>query len=241
MLHVVTWKWQSDYRHKFLSEHVNILERAVRRSYSYDLRFVTVTDDPVGIEGETFPLWRDFGDIPNPHGKREYPSCFRRLKLFDRATQEEMGIAYGDRIVSLDLDTVIIGDLDGLWDRYDPFVGWAVKNRFHDRVYNGSMWMLRAGQFEEVWETFDPVRSPSEANRAGYLGSDQAWMSYVLGPDQAGWGQEDGVYTRMQASQIGGLPRDARIVMFHGAVKPWDAAENGHPAWISKYWPARAI
>src|SRR5690606_29823554 len=135
----------------FSSEHVNVLERMVRRNYDGDIRFICVTDDPVGIEGETFPLWDDFNDVPNPHGATEYPSCFRRLKLFDPATQAALGIAPGDRVVSLDLDTVVTGDLNALWDRHEPFVGWAVKNRFHDRVFNGSMWMLRARAFEQVW------------------------------------------------------------------------------------------
>src|SRR5690554_5669781 len=102
MIHAVTWKWGQDYRHTFCAEHVNVLERMVRRHYDGDLRFVCVTDDPEGIEGETFPLWDDFKDVPNPHGATEYPSCFRRLKLFDPATQDAMGIKPGDRVVSLD-------------------------------------------------------------------------------------------------------------------------------------------
>ena len=236
MLTVVTWKWSSNYRHSFRAEYVNVLERSVRRAYDGDLRFVCVTDDPLAVEGETFPLWSDFSDIPNPHGATEYPSCFRRLKLFDPETQAAMGIQPGDRIVSLDLDTVVIDDLNYLWDRNEPFVGWAVKNRFHDRVFNGSMWMLRAGEFADVWHDFDPLVSPKVANRAGFLGSDQAWMSMKLAGEQAGWDQSDGVYTRMQTMQVKGLPPDARIVMFHGPVKPWDAVQNGTPGWVGKYW-----
>jgi hypothetical protein len=236
MIHVVTWKWHQRYRHSFLPGYVNVLERMVRRAYDGEHRFICVTDDPFGIDGETFPLWDDFKDIPNPHGATEYPSCFRRLKLFDPETQRAMGITTGDRVVSLDLDTVVIDGLNTLWDRNESFVGWAVKNRHLDRVFNGSMWMLRAGEHAEVWETFDPLESPKEANRLGYLGSDQAWMSYCLADTQAGWGECDGIYTRMQTMRTRGLPSDARVVMFHGPVKPWDAVQNGTPGWVNKYW-----
>src|SRR5690606_37323728 len=96
-------------------------------------------------------------------------------------------IAPGDRVVQIDLDTVIVGDLNPLWDRYESFVGWAVKNRFHDRVFNGSMWMFQAREFSHVWRQFDPLKSPKEALDAGFLGSDQAVMTMMVGTEQAGW------------------------------------------------------
>lgn len=234
MLHAVTFKWrQPGYRHEFKAEYVNVLERAVRRNYDGDPRFVCVTDDPDGIDGETFPLWTDFEGVHNNSGA-DLPSCYRRLKLFDPATQEEMGIEPGDRIVQIDLDTVIVGDLNPLWDRYEAFVGWAVKNRFHDRVFNGSMWMFQAREFSHVWRTFDPVKSPKQAKEAGFLGSDQAVMTMMVGTEQAGWDRSDGIYTRMETMQPGkGLPADASVVMFHGNVKPWDV---GAPGWIQRYW-----
>lgn len=236
MITCATWKWTQSYRHAFLSEYANILERSVRRAYDGDIRFITITDDPEGIDGETFPLWDDCADIVNPHGAKEYPSCYRRLKLFDPETQRAMGIAVGDKIVSIDLDVIVIDDLNYLWDRSEPFVGWAVKNRFHDRVFNGSMWLFRAGEFADVWAGFDPEKTPKRALEAGFLGSDQAVMTMLVGTDQAGWTQEDGIYTRMECLRERRLPGDARIVSFHGNVKPWDAAEINNPAWVGEYW-----
>lgn len=236
MIHVVSWKWASPtYKIRFESEHVNVHARMVRRAYDGDIRQVCVTDDPDGIDIETFPLWNDFSDVINNAGG-EYPSCYRRLKLFDPETQRAMGIAPGDKVVSIDLDMVAIDDLNALWDRNEPFVGWAVNNRVNGRSFNGSLWMFRAGEFVEVWDNFHPEKSPKIARDAGFLGSDQAWMSYVVGPDQAGWTIEDGIYTRMQVKARGRPPADCRLVSFHGFLKPWQALESGDSPWIGEYW-----
>lgn len=240
MLHAVTWKWRQEYCHSFLSEYANVLERMVRRHYDGDLRFVTVTDDPVGVDGETFPLWPDCSDLKDASqtGSGDRPWCYRRLKLFDPDQQRAMGIQPGDRIVSLDLDTVVVGDLNTLWDRNEAFVGWRVSNRATGYSYNGAMWMLRAGEYPDVWSSFDPATSPQRALRAGYLGDDQAWLSLVLGQDRAAWTKADGIYTRKETMTIGesAPPTDATIVMFHGRVKPWDAIAGEGPAWVSRYW-----
>lgn len=234
MIHVVSWKWQSPtYKFKFEAEHVNVLERAVKRCYDGDFRFLCVTDDPHGVSGETFPLWDDFAHVTNNAGG-EYPSCYRRLKLFDPETQRRLGIQPGDRVVSIDLDTVVVDDLNGLLDRHEPFVGWKVARKGLP-YFNGSLWMFRAGAFAEVWEGFHPEKSPKIAKDAGYLGSDQAWMSYVVGPDQAGWTKEDGIYTRMEVKAKGRPPADCRVVMFHGFLKPWQAISSGDAPWAKEY------
>lgn len=200
----------------------------VRRNYDGDVRVVCVTDDPTGVVCETFPLWRDCATLPNASGAH-LPSCYRRLRLFDPATQEAMGIAEGERIVSLDLDAVVVGKLNGLFDRPDAFVGWAVRGSHHPRVYNGSMWMLRAGAHPEVWTTFNPESSPKRAAAAGYRGSDQAWMTYRLN-HCVGWTAADGVYSyHLDVRGRPDLPPNARIVMFHGRVKPW-------MAWADVQW-----
>jgi D-sedoheptulose 7-phosphate isomerase len=57
-----------------------------------------------------------------------------------------------------------------------------------------------------------------EAKRAGYRGSDQAWISHVLGP---GLPVLEGVHSWKRDLRRG-LPRaDTRVVMFHGRDKPW--------------------
>lgn len=219
-LTVVTWKWQSPSgsRCRYSAAHVLTLERMVRRHYRQPYRFVCVTDDRRGLETiETLADPGDFASVPSPHG-RTHPSCYRRLRLF----APDAGDLFGDRIVSLDLDTVITGDVTDLWDRPEAFVAWA--DPMHARHYNASMLLIAAGSRPHVWTQFDPQRSPPEALAAGRKGSDQGWITHCLGAGEAIWTSRDGVYSYRcdVMPRQGQLPTDARVVFFHGRVKPWD-------------------
>jgi hypothetical protein len=233
MLDVVTFKWkQKGYRSTFTGEHVNVLRNMARRHYQKPHRFSCITDDPAGIDKDIriIPLWDDYANLPNPafHGG---PSCYRRLKAFSAEAAEIIG----PRFVSLDLDVVITGDMSPVWDRTEDFVIWgdAVKGYW----YNGSMWMMTAGARRQVWETFDPVRSPKEAHRAGRRGSDQAWIAHCLGPNEATWTTRDGVYSYRFHCQEGrkAPPPDARVVIFHGKIDPW-SREAMRWEWVRKNW-----
>lgn len=234
MIHFVTFKWRSDfYRVKYEAFHVNVLEAMVRRYWRGEMRFVCVTDDPDGVEGETFPLWKDCAQLVNASG-RHLPSCYRRLKLFDPEQQSALGIMPGERIVLLDIDMAIASDLNPLFDRAEDFVGWALKGTNHPRVFNGSMWMLRAGAEAHVWREFDPDASPKEARQAGFLGSDQSWMSYRL-QGRSGWTQEDGVYSyATELKRFDAPPDNARVILFNGFnEKPWMPTVK---PWVANYY-----
>ena len=236
MLTVVTFKWRppAGYRSRFDARTVNALFRMVDRHYPAPHRNVCITDDPAGIDPaiDIVPLWPDHATIPSPHG-RQNPSCYRRLKLFDPAIEAVLG----PRFVSLDLDTVIVGDLRPLWDRPDEFIIWGETDP--RSFYNGSMFLQTAGARAQVWRTFDPRRSPWEAKRAGKFGSDQGWISYCLGPGEATWGRADGVYSfrvHLEPHDTGDtLPANARIVMFHGKTDPWTWRAQRLP-WVREHY-----
>lgn len=216
---ICCFKWHvPNYRSTFTAAHVNTLRSMVRRHYGFPHEFVCVTDNPIGIEPDirVVPLWDDFATVPSPYG-RQQPSCYRRLKLFSA----EAAALIGPRFVCIDLDTVIVGDMGPVWNRPEDFIIW---NEIDPRsFYNGSMFMLTAGARTQVWTEFDPQTSPDRAKAAGRFGSDQGWLSYVLGPGEAKWTTRDGVYSyRAHIQREGGaLPPDARITMWHGSVDPW--------------------
>lgn len=221
MLSVVTFKWkpqQQRYRSTFGPETVNTLRRMVARHYPKPHRFICATDDARGIDKdiEIVPLWNEFAHIPNPNGSHN-PSCYRRLLAF----RPEIAKVFGERFVWLDLDTVIVGDLTPIFDRPEDFVIWGETNP--RSFYNGSMVMMTAGARRQVYDDFDPKTSPRLALKAGRFGSDQGWISYRLGPGEATWGQQDGVYSyRVHLEPKGSrLPENARVVMFHGKTDPW--------------------
>lgn len=222
LLSVVCWKWlpPPGYRSVFGPETVNVLAKMVARHYPRPHRFICVTDDPKGINGHTeiVPDWKDFSDLRSPSGVRN-PSCYRRLRMF----HPEIAQTFGQRFVSLDLDVVITGDLTPLWDRTEDFVMTGDTNpRTH---YNGSMVLMTAGARPQVWTKFDPVESPRAARAAGHFGSDQGFISYLLGPNEKKWTTADGVYSFRNHLQPKGcaLPTDAKVVIWHGEHDPWSA------------------
>lgn len=237
MLTVVTFKWEPEdpgYRSTFKGWHVDTLRRMVRRHYPHPHRFVCITDDPAGItepDIEIFELWPDFSGLPNPSGRKN-PSCYRRLRLFAGDVESWLG----ERFVCLDLDCVITADMSDLWNRPEDFVCWGDTNK--QNPYNGSMWMLRAGARRRVWEEFDPRETPIRTKRAGFFGSDQAWLALALGPNEARWTAKDGVYSyrnEIERSQSRKLPADARAVFFHGRTDPWDSAAQRLP-WVKEHY-----
>lgn len=232
----VAWRWQPPrgYRSTFGPETVYVLRDMIARHYRHPHRFVCVTDQPDALTGvETIPLWDDLSSIPSPIG-HSYPSCYRRLKLF----APDAGETFGERVVSIDLDTVIVGDITPLFDRPEDFVIWGESDFPHTTPYCGSLWMLKTGSRPHVWTEFDPATSPDKAWRAGCRGSDQGWLSYILGRHEPTWTRADGVYSFRKdiATRPGyALPVDARLVAFHGKKDPWCYACQQIP-WVKEHW-----
>lgn len=236
MLDIVCWRWApaKGYRSSYGPETVNTLAAMVRRHYHGPHRFSVITDDPKGYDPRirVIPLWDDHAQLPSPHG-RGNPSCYRRLKMYSAEAREIIG----PRFVSLDLDCVITGDLGPLWDRPEDIVLWGDTNP--STFYNGSMVLMTAGARRQVWDDFDPQRSPAIAQRAGQFGSDQAWISYRLGQGEATWGTADGVYSyRNHLTRPGRpLPGGARMVMFHGHTDPW-SPQAARLSWVQEHYRA---
>jgi hypothetical protein len=232
----VSWRWtpKHGYRSTFAPETVYSLREMIRRHYARPHRFVCVTDQPEKLKGiETIKMWPDLCDLPSPIG-HTYPSCYRRLKVF----APEAGSVFGERLVSIDLDTVIVGDMVPLFDRPEDFVIWGESDFPRTTPYCGSLWMLKTGTRPQVWTEFDRKSSPKRAWQAGCRGSDQGWISFILGPHEATWTRADGVYSYRKhiATNNNHLPQDARVVAFHGKVDPWQYRTQQIP-WVAAHYP----
>ncbi len=194
---------------------------------------VCVTDDPIGIDPSirVIPLWLDHARLLSPWGSKN-PSCYRRLKVFSK----DAARIIGQRFVSLDLDVVICGDMRPIWDRPEDFVIWG--DTAKGTPYNGGMFLLRAGTRTQVWETFEPAKSPAAGKRKGYVGSDQAWLALCLGDKEAKWSKKDGVYSyRNEIAPNGGrLPANARVVLLHGRFDPWSPGMSEKHNWIAEHY-----
>ncbi len=241
MIDVICWLWKPalEYRSQFSPQYVNILKNMVKRHYPHPHRFNCITDfastDGFDDDIRLVPLWDDHRKRQSIYGPNT-PSCYPRLRAFDKETMHEMG--FHSRFVSVDLDVVITGDLTEVFNRKEEFVIWGATNR--RTPYNGSMWMMNIGARQKVWDRFsqNPEHLVNRARGAGFYGSDQAIMNYVLGPAEAKWAEIDGVYSyRMHIKPVdGSLPKNAKVVFFEGHYDPWNPVTQRHAPWILEHY-----
>ena len=209
MLTVVTWIWGD----KYSFEYAHRLHRGLRRNLRQDFDFEVLT-----------PLPEDAELVGR--------GCFCRLRMFDPGWQEEMLIR--DRLVCLDLDVVITGPLDELFDRPESLVILRGANAKNPNPFNCSALMLRAGAHPEIWRDFSLERA-EKIPRHDWA-DDQGWLWHKV-PDAAGWqcGAESGIYAFRKPGWPSDdrLPRDARIVAFPGARDP---SQFEHLDWVREHW-----
>lgn len=216
MLTVVSWLWsQPEGRAKYTPEHVWIWADMVSRNLAMPHKLLCVTSEtdlPPTVERIDPP--GEFEDIQPKWGPRK-PNCFRRLVMFKRDAAK----TFGKRFVSIDLDCVIGGPLDPLFDRPEDLV--LVKGTSSDRPYNGSMMLIKAGCRPRVYEDFN--QAGADASGEAFHGSDQAWLAHKLGWGEKTWNERDGVfcYGPLWAQ----VPRRSRILFFPGRTKPWTLAQ----------------
>lgn len=225
MLTVLTWLWeQPGGRATYTARHVNIWADMVRRNLAQPHRIACVTDLADGIDRsiEIIAPPREFEDWRIPTWGPKRPQCLRRVVMF----APDAGKVFGDRFVCMDLDVVIAGALDPLFEGDHEFR--IFRGTSPGRLYNGSMMLIKAGARPAVYERFD-LDGAVIAGRK-YVGSDQAWISYVLGAGQATWGPEDGVYWYGHHPRAA---RDCRVMFYPGIAKPWDIISAGRDEFVA--------
>jgi hypothetical protein len=226
MLAISTWLWGE----KYSVQDIYKLKRGIVRHLKQPHRFLVMTErerdwtPPDGIERHA---------IKDPE-LLSVQGCFARLRMFDYGWQQNRKI--DDRLVCLDLDLVITGGLDVLFDRPESFVIFAGANSHNPCPFNGSVMMLRPNCHGEIWNDF----SLQNIQQIPFyeFPDDQGWIAHKL-PNAATWqcGKKSGIYAFMKpttAQWIGqGLPDRARIVAFPGARQPKDFQ---HLNWVKQNW-----
>lgn len=215
MLTVLAWYWRNPQcRTQFKPRHVNTWAAMVSRNLSMPHRIACVTDTPEGIDDyiDIIKPPGGFEDIQPAWGNRK-PNCFRRLSMFRRDAAD----IFGERFVCMDLDCVVGGSLDPLFNRKDDLV--LYKGTAADRPYNGSMALIKAGCRPDVYELFNQ----KAATKAGelFVGSDQAWLALCLGWGEKTWSEKDGVYWYGPLYKAIAKKKRPRLLFFPGKIKPW--------------------
>jgi hypothetical protein len=253
-LTVVVWKWRvPDRPAEFKPEYVNILRASFARHYREPHRFVCVTDEPEGLECETMPcpvVTLPHSRLGAPKGVR-FPSSYRRLWNFSAEAKD----AFGPRILALDIDVIVTGDLRPVLNRSEDFVTWWDPTHKWGKV-PGGIYLHRTGTLTCLWDEFDPAKTPklvansncpSPVGTSLCRGSDQGWMSYRLlachdwkaGPHPLPhWTRADGVYSMKWLMGQQRLPGAVKIISTPGFDKPWTPSLQRRHPWIAEHWRA---
>lgn len=209
-LTICTWRWGD----KYPGHYVERLKAGVARHLKQEFRFAV------------------FASESEDEYLTKVPGCFCRLRMFDPEWQQKHGLT--GRIVSIDLDTVVVGPLDELFDVDDPFASLQGANASNPCRYNGSIFMLRAGYRPDVWNDFS-LAAAARVPQYEYP-DDQSWLLHKI-PDAAAWdvGAKSGIYAFQKPGWPAGtsMPADARLVAFPG----WrDPSKFTHLDWVREHW-----
>lgn len=178
--------------------------------------------------------WAVFEPQPVDRHLTKIPGCFARLRMFDPHWQAENGIVEGDRIVCLDLDSIVTGSIDPLFYTAQSFMILLGANSANPCRMNGSIWMLRAGYRPDVWSDFS-IEAAKKVPAYSFP-DDQGWMESKM-PKASGWnvGAESGIYAFCKPGWPKGdaLPSGARLVVFPGHRDP---SQFTNLDWVAEHW-----
>lgn len=253
MLTVCAFFWIDESRqrsYKLTPEDVRIWHNMVSRNLTIPHRTVCVTHRPDLIN--FMPTkWLDM--------EKHVPgTCLVKLQA-----HKPGGVAKeGDRVLLMDIDCVVTGNLDGLDPRNtttqcddDEFIVWKNPNfevGGKRGFIQGSMQLFDVGATEFLWKDFDPRTTPIWLNRR-FGGAEQCWISERMNtayPEPGWewkvlhWTEINGVYGagRLFNGKMGNgvqteLPENARIVFTPGDRSPSQPEMQARHPWIREfYW-----
>jgi uncharacterized Rossmann fold enzyme len=193
------------------AEYVNILSDMVGRNISDKTlyKFICFTDDSTQINSEI-----DIRPLP----VSGLDGWWNKLALFKDGLFPD-----GDRILYLDLDTVIISGLDEIIKYSGEFA--ILRDLYRQDGYQSSVMMWGANTHTHIWD---------EWVNEGMLkiqGGDQVWIESCV--DNADILQdlypESFVSYKLHAFYH--IPKAAKVVVFHGEPRPHEAK-----GWVEKVW-----
>ncbi|MFO1183593.1 MAG: FkbM family methyltransferase [Bauldia sp.] len=195
------------------AKYVNRLHDMVRRNLAegFPGRFVCFTDDPdaaaynPGISLKPLP-------VPGLGG------WWNKLALFKADL-----FPAGDRVLFLDLDTVIAGRLDEIAAYDGPFA--ILRDFLRPRGWQSSVMAWPAGFGEGIWTAYD------KAGRPEIPGGDQAWIEAMISHADVWQDLFPGRFVSYKQSR-GAVPETASVVVFHGEPRPHQVLTG----WVREVW-----
>lgn len=183
---------------------------------------------PEGFPG-SFTVFTD-RDIDYGEGIEECPlpgnlkGWFNKLYLFKSGLFPQ-----DDRILFLDLDTVILGKLDAIASYEGRFA--ILSDYYHPTRLQSSIMAWRAGDLSFIWDDYEAAGFPEVE------GGDQAWIGAYFSRHgfkptllQSAF---PGLFASYKADHCqAGPPKGVSICVFHGKPRPHEVTEG----WVPLVW-----
>ena len=241
---VLCMKWGTLYP----AEYVNVLYSACRKYIHGEFRFVCLTNEAEGIAAgvEVFPI-PDIG-LDEWH---YYNGAWPKLGVF-------LSDLYGlrGRALFIDLDTVLLGDLDPLFEQPGPLV--AINNDpWKDKTGRAqTMSSVFAFELGELGHVVDQIKADRDTLVKRHT-IEQTYLHHAVGGIRY-WPQEWLVSFKYHLRRPllvdrflppRAPPKAARLLIFHGKPRPLDLARpfngnwdvfphhgSGVLDWMREYW-----
>lgn len=185
-------------------EYVTRIHEAVRRHLG-PRRVYLVTDDVAS----NYPGIRCKPADPTLNG------WWQKLRLFKPGMFPE-----GERMLYLDLDTVIVGDLRPLESYAGDFA--CLRDFYRHNGLGSGVMLWRSGWGGEIWERWNAMGRPTNP------GGDQWWIELSVPRADRLQDLFPGMFASFKADCQNGAPEGARAICYHGRPRPhetgWRAA-----------------
>lgn len=198
---------------KYGPEYVNILADMCRRNLpeGFPGQVVCFTDDAIGLDAS-------IAVRPLPGGLEGW---WNKLYLFKNGLFED-----GDRILFLDLDTVIVGALDQIVAYDGPFA--ILRDFYRPNGLQSSVMAWPSNTLGFLWDEFEADGFPN------IIGGDQAWIEFAREKLNPQIWQElfPKTFVSFKVDCQPMPPRGAKVVVFHGEPRPHNCGVD----WVKAIW-----
>jgi hypothetical protein len=196
----------------FAPAYVDILFDSVRRNLAdgFEGDFTVFTDQPDEYTN---------GIITRPL-PADLPGWWSKLALF----RDDL-FPKGDRVLFLDLDTIITGRLDELAAYDGPLA--ILRDFYRPDGLQSAVMAWEAGTAADIWESYEAAGCPQDDP-----GGDQAWIERSHSDASRLQDAFPSLFASYKADNLRNPPAAASVVVFHGEPRPHQVLTG----WVPEVW-----